>query len=78
MHTFEPVQVGDHFSLLRIEDDQLVCIHVGCIEPTVYRIEALVVESNRRSGHGNVDDRLEGIATRVGTASLSTRGHSAE
>ncbi len=63
VHPFEPVQIGHDLSLLRIEDDQLICIHVSDIEAAILYVQALVVEPNGRTGHGDVRNLLENAAS---------------
>ena len=47
------IEVRNNFAFLRVEDHQLISIHVGDVETAVRAVKTLVVEANRgiRKGH---------------------------
>ena len=59
MHAFEPVEIGYDLPCCRIEDDELISIHVRDVEPATVGIEALIVKADCRPGHRNVGDLLQ-------------------
>jgi hypothetical protein len=56
----EAVQVRDHPPRARVEDHELVGVHVGDVEPPARRVETLIVEPHRIPGQGHVGDDPQG------------------
>ena len=52
----EAVEIRDDFALLRVEDDELICVHVGDVKATMSGVKALIVKTNGGSGEWNVGD----------------------
>jgi hypothetical protein len=61
----EAVQVGHDLSRPGVEDDELVGVHVGDVEPAACRIEALIVEANSLARHRDVGDEAQRRRPRV-------------
>ena len=59
MNAAESVEIGNDLALSRVEDYELIGIHVREIQSAVFHVEALVVKSNRRSRHGNIRNRCQ-------------------
>jgi hypothetical protein len=59
MHAFEPVEIGYDLPCCRIEDDELISIHVRDVEPATEAVEALIVKANRPSGHRYIGDLFQ-------------------
>jgi hypothetical protein len=66
MHTRKAIQIRNHSPLRRIENDQLIGVHVRDVQTSARWIEALVVEANRRPGHRHIRDFLEYTIDSVG------------
>jgi hypothetical protein len=56
VYTLKSVKISYNLSLRCIEDHQLIRIHVRDVQPSTRRIEALVIESDRRPWHWNIGD----------------------
>src|SRR6266567_5241022 len=78
VHPFEPVQIGHDLSLLRIEDDQLICVHVSDIEAAILCVQTLVVEPNGRTRHGNIRNLLQNAAPLLALGDLGMEKARAE
>jgi len=65
MNAMEAIEVGQDFPFFRVENDQLVCVHVGDVEPTVRRIQALIIEAHGRAGQRYVRDGAEPPLVRI-------------
>src|SRR5258708_5473070 len=59
MHPLEPIQVGDNFSLQRVEDNELVRVHMGDVKPSVLHVQTLIVEANRGPWHWHIGNLLQ-------------------
>jgi hypothetical protein len=59
MYSTKAVEVRHDFSFLGIEDDKLVGVHVGDVKTPLRGVEALIVETDGWTRHGNIGDLLE-------------------
>ena len=64
VYSTEPVEVGDDLTLSYIEDHELIGVHVRYVKPAMFHIEALIVEADGGSRHGNTRDCREHLITR--------------
>src|SRR5690349_2579761 len=64
VYSTEPVEVGDDLTFSYIEDHELIGVHVRYVKPAMLHIEALIVEADCGSRHGNTCDCREHLITR--------------
>jgi hypothetical protein len=70
MHTRKAIQICNHSPLRRIENDQLIGVHVRDVQTPTRWIETLVVEANRRPGHRDIRDFFEYTLDSVGRLAM--------
>ncbi len=62
VHAAEAGKIGDDFAGTHIEDNEVAGVHVRNVEKPRGGIEGLIVEANRRAGHGDVGDERHAAA----------------
>ena len=56
MDSLETIEVSNNLPLGRIEDDQLVGIHMRDVEASAACVQTLIIKPDCGSGHGDVGD----------------------